>query len=139
MKGIKIIIRCLRENYIGVSSIDYVHSNFGFFNDVEVEVHFRPSWMYNPFFNRKLQAYFRKYETEQFKRFDKELGISYPTIRFNLVYSMVHINRHIFEEGIGLRQLLDYYYILKNSTLEERKEAYSVLSEIGLCKFTAAM
>ena len=39
--------------------------------------------------------------------------MTYPTVGFILVYSLVHINRHIFEEGIGLCQLLDYYFFLK--------------------------
>ena len=52
---------------------------------------------------------------------------------------MVHINRHIFEEGVGVRLLMDYYFILKHSTVEERVEACKVLSDIGLKKFVGAV
>lgn len=133
------IISCLRNNFIGIRNIDYVHSGVGFFNDVEVEVHFRPSWMYNPYSNRKLQKYFKATKELQFAHFDDKVGFAYPTIGFNLVYSLIHINRHIFEEGIGLRQLVDYFYILNHSSSEERIEAYSQLCQLSLKKFAAAI
>lgn len=133
------IISCLRNNFIGIHDIHYVHSGARFFNDVEVEVHFRPSWMYNPFSNRKLQKYFIASKGQQFAHRDDKVGFAYPTIGFNLVYSLIHINRHIFEEGIGLRQLVDYYYILKHSSSDERNAAFRQLCHLSLKKFAAAI
>lgn len=133
------IVSCFRNNNICIHDIHYVHSIADFYNDLEVEVHFRPSWMYNPFNNRKLQKYFNKNKTEQFDNIVEKIGFAYPTIGFNLVYSLIHINRHIFEEGIGLRQLVDYYYILNHSSLDERNKAYQVLCDLSLKKFTAAI
>lgn len=133
------IISCLRSNFIGIRNIDYVHSGAGFFNDVEVEVHYRPSWMYNPISNRKLQKYFKANKELQFTHLDEKVGFAYPTIDFNLVYSLIHINRHIFEEGIGLRQLVDYYYILKHSSSEGRNAAFRQLRRLSLKKFAAAI
>ncbi len=133
------IISCIRNNCLGIRNVDYVHSGANFFNDVEVEVHFRPSWMYNPFCNRKLQKYFSASRESQFAHFDDKVGFAYPTIEFNLVYSLIHINRHIFEEGIGLRQFVDYYYILKHSSSEERNVAFRQLCQFSLKKFVAAV
>lgn len=64
------IVSCLRNNCIGVHDIHYVHSGASFFTDVEVEAHFRPSWMYNPFSNRKLQKYFIANKDKQFAHMD---------------------------------------------------------------------
>ncbi len=133
------IVSCLRNNCIGIHDIHYVHSSACLFNDVEVEVHFRPLWMYNPFSNRKLQKYFKANKDMQFSNSDDEVGFAYPTIGFNLVYSLIHINRHIFEEGIGLRQLVDYYYVLKHSSSEERKAAFRQLCQLSLKRFVAAI
>lgn len=133
------IVKTIRNNLVGIRNIDYVHSSVGFFTDVEVEVHYRPSWMYNPFSNRKLQKYFKANMGLQFSNMDEKVGFAHPTIGFNLVYSLIHINRHIFEEGIGLRQLVDYYYILKHSTSDERNEAFSQLCKLSLKKFVAAI
>ena len=51
---------------------------------------------------------------------------------------MLHIYRHLFSEGIGLRQVLDYYYILMNSTAEERKQAYQTICGFGMKDFACA-
>ena len=76
-----------------------------------VEVHFLPSWMYNPSTNKELQKFFDMQSERQFGNYDSEAGFIHTTIEFDLVFSIVHIYRHIFSEGIGLRQLMDYYYI----------------------------
>ncbi len=133
------IIAKLQENFIGLSLIDYVNCHADFFKDTEVEVHFRPTYMFNPFINRKVQKWIRLNKDEQMKHFDKELGFSYPEISFNLVFALIHIYRHIFSEGIGLRQLTDYYYILKNSSESERKKAFDILDSFGLRHFTSAI
>ena len=111
------------ENYIhykGVRVYDVllVHAIAEFFKDVPVEIHFCPSWMYNPIFNRKLQLFFASQTSEQFAHYDEKVGFAYPTVFFNFVHSMGHINRHVFEERIGLRQLMDYYYISKRSSVK---------------------
>lgn len=124
---------------IGVSVIDYVNCHAAFFDDVEVEVHFRPSYFFNPFANRRLQKWIQKKKSVQMTSFDDAVGFCYPTISFNLVFSLIHIYRHVFSEGIGLRQLMDYYYILKHSTEAERKEAFDTLCSLGLKRFVATV
>ena len=68
------IIKRLRDQCIGITNIDYVHSGITIFPDAKVEVHFRPSWMYNPFTNRKLQKFFKKHADEQFTNKDEIVG-----------------------------------------------------------------
>lgn len=133
------IINFVRSKGVKIYDVHLVHATAEFFKDVPVEIHFRPSWMYNPFLDRKLQSFFASQASAQFAHYDNKVGFAYPTIFFNLVHSMVHINRHIFEEGVGLRQLMDYYFILKHSSHEERMEAYKVLCDVGLKKFTGAV
>ena len=98
----------------------------------DVEVHFTPSWMFCPWHNNRLQKFFEK---EWSNRVLTEKGFYVPSIDFNLVYVLVHIYRHIFDEGVGLRQLLDYYFVLKHSTEEKRQNAYSFLQTIGMSRF----
>lgn len=133
------IVNYIRSKGIKVYDVHLVHATAEFFKDVAVEIHFCPSWMYNPFFNRRLQLFFASQASAQFAHYDEIVGFAYPTIFFNLVHSMVHINRHVFEEGIGLRQLMDYYFILKHSSREERSEAYNVLCSVGLRKFVGTV
>ena len=63
-----------------------------------------------------------------------------PNLAFNRVYILVHIYRHLFHEGIGLRQLLDYYFVLQQGfTEEERAETMRVLRSLRMQRFTAAV
>ena len=133
------IIRKLKNGFIELSYIDYVNCHAAFFTDAEVEVHFRPTWMYNPITNRKVQKWIQKNKEAQMKEYNCEVGFGYPTVSFNLVFSLIHIYRHVFQEGIGLRQLMDYYFILTHSTSAEREEAFKTLKSFGLGKFTAVI
>lgn len=133
------VVELLRNNYIGSTFIDYVNCHAGFFQDAEVEVHFRPTWFYNPFVNWKAQKWIKRNKGEQMSNYDKEVDFCYPTIVFNLVFSLIHIYRHVFLEGIGLRQLMDYYFILTHSNADERSEAFDTLKKLGLGKFTATV
>ena len=36
-----------------------------------------------------------------------------PDIRFNIVFMLSHTFRHYMSEGVGLRQLMDYYFVLR--------------------------
>ena len=63
-----------------------------------------------------------------------------PTLSFNRVYILVHIYRHLFHEGIGLRQLLDYYHVLHQGFTEaEREETLRVLRSLKMLRFTRAV
>ena len=63
-----------------------------------------------------------------------------PTLAFNRVYILVHIYRHLFHEGIGLRQLLDYYFVLHQGfTEEERTETMRTLRSLRMQRFTEAV
>lgn len=53
------------------------------------------------------------------KNQEENLSFPIPTNSFNAVYQLVHIYRHLFEEGIGLRQLLDYYFVLRSLHIEQ--------------------
>ena len=35
-----------------------------------------------------------------------------PTVEFNIILQLTHIYSHLMNEGIGLRLLVDYYYVL---------------------------
>ncbi len=53
---------------------------------------------------------------------------------------IIHIYRHLFHEGIGLRQLMDYYYVLHQGfTEKEREETMHVLCELKMKRFASAV
>ena len=96
----------------------YHHIGFPEYNGVEVEVHFRPSFLFCFRHNRRLQGYYERVMDEQFAHKVKLGGqgeIAVPKAEFNLIFQLTHIFTHLMNEGIGLRQLLDYFFVLKNT------------------------
>ena len=91
----------------------YHHVDCSLFDDVEVELHYIPSWFNNPIVNRRFLKWCEMNAANQMDNKKDELSV--PTLNFNLIYQLVHIFQHLFMEGIGLRQLMDYYMLLKNS------------------------
>lgn len=81
-----------------------------------IEVHFTPSYMFFPIHNSRMQKWFGKVMDLQCSNVvtlpDGYGEITVPTTSFNVIYILSHLYRHIFTEGIGLRQLLDYYFVL---------------------------
>ena len=93
----------------------YHHIEFPSYKGVEVEVHYRPSFLLCFWHNRKLQKYYERGKEEQFSHrvmLGEHGEVAIPTVEFNLIFQLTHIFSHLMNEGIGLRQLLDYYYVI---------------------------
>ena len=93
----------------------YHHIEFPSYKGVEVEVHYRPSFLLCSWHDRKLQKYYERVKEEQFSHrvmLGEQGEIAIPTAEFNLIFQLTHIFSHLMNEGIGLRQLVDYYYVL---------------------------
>lgn len=107
-------------------------------NGIEVEVHFRPSsGNLNPFTNHRLQ----KYLNEVINR-ERSLvieGFYVPSVKFSLVMQLAHCQRHLLTEGVGMRQLMDYYYLLKSDAGNERSDVKHRLREFGLSHIAGAV
>ena len=114
------------------------HTHVDFFADVKVDLHYIPTWLYAPWYYKRLQKFFTTEKSEQMNHVNN-CGYNVPTIKFNLVYSMMHLFWHFMGSGIGLRQLMDYYYIVYHSTEFDRTEAVKVIKGIGKIKFLSAV
>lgn len=119
-----------------------MHIQFPIFSDVAVEVHYIPRCMNTPKYDRRLQTLFQKTSEEQFNHLVTLQGVegicAVPTTEFNLVQQLSHLMSHFMGEGIGLRQFVDYYYVLKAYPEEghsETTDITDVLKRCGLLKF----
>ena len=90
--------------------------------------------------------------------------IAAPTTTFNLVHQMVHIYHHLLIGGVGLRQLMDYYFVLRDASTKgkvlrqaqepsfkvsrgsivvaepvEVQEVSKVVHDLGLDRFASAL
>lgn len=113
----------------------YHHIDFLKAGDVPVEVHYRPSWLNNPFHNRRLQRYFLEHADAQFSYLQPQ-GFAVPTWEFNVVFLLSHIANHLLHEGIGLKQVIDYYYLLRSQTERRSIDSYEQeFRRLGLLSF----
>ena len=138
----------------------YYHVEYHTGKGTEVEMHYRPSFLCSPIRNMRMQRWFK----EQFDvclKNNCQLGFPVLTSSVNVVYQLVHLYRHVFEGGIGLRQLMDYYFALKvwhNDVMEcqdlqsqgmwseglgipvmSAQEVMAVLRSFGMGKFAGAV
>ena len=127
--------RSLNIWHIGIK-----HASVGYFKDVEVEVHYIPNILYNPFRNKKLERWFSSVKVKQMSLDLND--VAYPDFTFNIVYQLIHIFRHHIDEGIGLRQFLDYYMLITKLDTKSRDEINNkldILKSMGLLRFTGAV
>lgn len=122
----------------------YHHIEFPSYKGVEVEVHYRPSFLLCFWHNRKLQKYYERVKGEQFSHLvmlGEQGEVAIPTEEFNLIFQLTHIFTHLMNEGIGLRQLVDYYFVLSMLSIncEMLTSLQKELKELGLWNFAGAI
>ena len=111
---------------------------------VPVELHFFPCSMNNPFYHARLQKWFRRNADLQCSHIvglpDGAGDIAIPTTAFNVIYQLTHLYHHFFDEGIGMRQIIDYYYVVNNDELLVIRDTLQrELKYLGLWKFAGAV
>ena len=112
---------------------------------VPVELHFFPCFMNNPIYHARLQKWFRRNADLQCSHIvglpDGAGDIAIPTSAFNVVYQLCHLYHHFFDEGIGMRQIIDYYYVVSmlNVNCEMLTWLPKDLKHLGLWKFARAV
>ena len=83
---------------------------------VPVELHFFPCSMNNPIYHARLQKWFRRNADLQCSHIvslpDGAGDIAIPTSPFNVVYQLCHLYHHFFDEGVGMRQIIDYFLVV---------------------------
>ena len=163
--GINAVIEYVRMQY-RLQGIDanpkacYHHIDAPSMDGTKVEVHYRPAFLRSPLRNCRMQRWFEHHADECMKN-KTHLGFSMMTSSVNVVYQMCHLYTHLFEGGIGLRQLMDYYFALRvwhNDVMEckdlqsqgmwseglgtpvmSAQEVMAVIRSFGMGKFAGAV
>ena len=128
---IRRLARALVENAdgrVGSESLNHIGLTMG---GITVELHSTPSFMANCIYNRRLQNWLRRNADLQCSNMvalpNGSGAVAVPTRAFNTVYQLYHLYHHYFYEGVGLRQVVDYYFVVVKS--EERRVKGEVKSE----------
>ena len=135
----------LLESEDRIVSLAYLHAELKQVDGVAVEAHFRPTFLNEPIHNHRLQKWYKDNKFDCIMEQEIADGITIPMLKpvYNIIFQLVHIYRHLLDEGIGLRQLLDYYFLLRGTvqslTDEQKKTITEKLSAFGLNRIAGAV
>lgn len=117
---------------------DYKHLHLDVYEDTEVEMHYRVEVLLNLWKNRRLQRWF---ENNCALLYSENNGLKTPTSLFNVFYILLHIYRHFLYEGVGMRQIVDYYFVLKAVNRDKLDVSYSLetVSKYGMERFAKGL
>lgn len=114
-------------------------------NGVTVELHSTPGFMANFVYNRRLQKWLKRNVDVQCGNMVELVhgdgAVAVPTPSFNCVYQLYHLYHHYFYEGVGLRQVVDYFFVVRkwNEDCEKLSSLQRELKLLGLWRFAGAM
>ena len=105
----------------------------------DVELHYEPAYFCNPFANRRFRKWFMDYDKSRFQLSDN--GFCVPDAEFNRVFLLAHAFRHYLSEGLGLRQVMDYYFLLRNLNNNNNLDLNynNLIKRLGMERFEKAM
>ena len=118
-----------------LEGLTYHHIHFPIWEDVEIEAHTWPSFLSSPIRNKRLQEFCKMNETNE----------DIPSLAFNRVFILLHCYQHFTRRGVGMRQLLDYHFVLiksyENENQNENYKAESMkwIEALGMKRFAHAM
>jgi len=122
-----------------ITGANYHHIHFPMWEDPEIEVHIYPSFLSNPYRNWQLHKFCEKY-------LPTDGCEDSPSVGFNLVFIMLHCYRHLCGHGVGMRQVMDYYFVLKsrnNDNIDDKdnwkSETLKWCKKLGMGRFVGAM
>ena len=129
--GKESVVALLREmDALSEDKVLYHHAHMRFNDSIKVDVHFRPSsGNFNPITNKRLQRWLER-EIQSTTMVPE--GFNVPSMQFALVMQLAHIQHHFLAGGIGLRQVCDYYILLRNASEEDRRAVTALLKQFGL-------
>ena len=122
---------------------DFVHTRPNFSEEIEVELHYRVSVFRNLWTNYRLQKFFERQKDEFFrgKANLPEGCLVVPSNWMNLFYLLHHAYRHLFSEGLGLRQVMDLYFAFKMLSLDSDETTHlkKAVKDFGMAQFASGM
>ena len=139
-----IIDYCQRRNIL--LSLCHLHAEVKPINGVPIEIHFRPSFLNAPWRNRNFQRVFKAAVFDNAKIDDSGI-VKKLRVDYDLIFQMNHIYRHLLDEGVGLRQVFDFYVLLKDYNKERyvrtelmgKEEMMKIISSCGMKRFATAL
>lgn len=123
--------RSVDKNHM-LYGVNYHHIHFHLIDDITIEVHIWPSFLSSPLRNMRLHKFCNMHRPT--------MATDKPSLEFDRVFILLHCYRHICGDGVGLRQIMDYYYVLKQGFNEEEKaDAVYWIKQLGMKRFAEGL
>lgn len=110
---------------------------------VPMEVHWVPVAMYSPKNNKVFGEWMKTVEAAQWGNkvaLPEGAGCVYmPNFEFNSVFILLHLFHHWAFEGCGMKQMLDFFFLLKTNAASGKWQGASVIHDLGMDGFLSAM
>ena len=120
------------DKYGMLYGVNYHHIHFHLIEDVHIEAHIWPSFLSSPLRNRHLHKFCNLHRPT--------MESAMPSLAFDRVFILLHCYRHMCGHGVGLRQIMDYFYVLKQGfTEEERTDAVYWIKQLGMKRFATGL
>lgn len=132
-------LKYLEKEY-GLTGLCWLHANISDKSGVPVEVHLRPSFMNAPISNKRFLKCFEEIDDCVCQK-KIEGGITLPAMKpeYDVIYQMNHIYRHLIDEGVGLRQIVDYYFLLMSDGGGDKDGVKHTIEYLGMKRFASAL
>ena len=112
--------------------VNYQHIHFHLFDDIPLEVHIWPSCLSNPLHNKRFHQFCAIHHPV--------MGQSMPSLAFDRVFILMHCYDHMMSSGVGFRQIMDYYYVLKQGfTKEDKDDFVRWIKKLGMYRFVSGL
>lgn len=116
--------------------VNYHHIHFRLIEDVHIEVHIWPSFLSSPMRNWRLHKFCNLHRPT--------METSMPSLAFDRVFILLHCYRHMCGDGVGLRQIMDYYYVLRTVQgagfkVQEDAETVKWIKKLGMERFAKGL
>lgn len=136
------LVEWISTNKIKIKSVSFHHFDAALFKDTEVELHFIAGHLINRLADREYQEFIHAESCSLVSHeLSKDLSVKTPSAIFNSIYLLAHMQRHYFSEGVGMRHIMDYYYVLKTANLsnDEKAKIVTFLKSLRLYDFASAV
>lgn len=116
--------------------VNYHHIHFHLIENVHIEVHIWPSYLSSPLRNWRLHKFCNLYRPT--------METSMPSLAFDRVFILLHCYRHMCGDGVGLRQIMDYYYVLRTVQgagfkVQDDAETVKWIKKLGMERFARGL
>ena len=112
--------------------VNYHHIHLHLIEDVHIEVHIWPSYLTSPLRNWRLHKFCNLHKPT--------METSMPSLAFDRVFILLHCYQHLCGHGVGLRQIMDYFFVLKQGfTEEEKKDSVYWIDQLGMRCFACGL